>query len=186
MEFFTADLHLGHKNAVLGFGRPFFNVDAMNATLIANWNQTVQESDTVYILGDFSFRYENSVELFLKQLSGQKVLVMGNHDFSWSKNIKLSDYFIDVHTAFTEIKLDGKRITLCHYPMLEWSGSRYGSYLIHGHVHDARDSRFEMLRQIPNAFNAAVEINAYRPVTLDQLITNNLNFYGIQRCEDLI
>jgi len=38
---FTADLHLGHRNIIEYCNRPFADVDEMNRALIANWNQVV-------------------------------------------------------------------------------------------------------------------------------------------------
>ena len=54
--FYIADLHFGHTNIIRFDGRPFSTVEGMNDTLVANWNNRVKDSDTVYILGDFSFR----------------------------------------------------------------------------------------------------------------------------------
>lgn len=81
------------------------------------------------------------------------------------------------------IKFDKKRISLCHYHMLEWPGSRYveseSSYLIHGRIHGTTDSEvFRHIKQYqPHALNAGVDINGFEPVTFDELKENNNRWY---------
>ena len=40
---FTADLHLGHRNIIDYCDRPFTDVDVMNRALVDNWNEVVAE-----------------------------------------------------------------------------------------------------------------------------------------------
>lgn len=49
MILFTADTHFGHANIIRFCDRPFTDIEAMNESLIANWNRKVTNSDTVYI-----------------------------------------------------------------------------------------------------------------------------------------
>lgn len=51
----------------------------MDRTIIVNWNSRVTDRDDVYILGDFSHKSEDSIQ-YLRQLKGQKHLIIGNHD----------------------------------------------------------------------------------------------------------
>ena len=53
--YLISDTHFHHENILYTCKRPFSNVQEMNATLIANWNNTVGADDTVYHLGDFAF-----------------------------------------------------------------------------------------------------------------------------------
>lgn len=52
--FFTADLHLVHKNIIQHCKRPFESLAEHDETLIRNWNSLVGEGDRVYVLGDIS------------------------------------------------------------------------------------------------------------------------------------
>ena len=190
---FTSDLHLGHTNIISTCGRnaescgkDFTSVDEMNTFLIDKWNQKVEKNDEVYILGDLSFRSSQSVKTYLEQLKGRKHLIIGNHDFKWQKNIQnMNDYFETV-SNLEVIKLDKKLITLCHYPLLEWNGSRRAkdqetsiSWLIHGHIHNSRDDVFEYIRDhLPCALNCGVDINGFEPVTFEELLANNNKWYG--------
>ena len=71
MNYFTSDLHLGHRNIIRLCNRPFATIEEMDETLIRNWNAKVTNGDTVYILGDLLFRNEKPAEEYLKQLKGK-------------------------------------------------------------------------------------------------------------------
>ena len=53
MIYYTADLHFHY--APLLSSRPFATVAEMDETLIRNWNETVTEADTVYLVGDVGY-----------------------------------------------------------------------------------------------------------------------------------
>ena len=102
--------------------RPYANIGEMNEALISAWNKRVTGNDTVYILGDMFFRYEDP-ESILKRLHGKNRLILGNHDGSWTSKVDLRKYFLSVDTMLETS--DGKRaITLCHYPLLSWKHAK--------------------------------------------------------------
>ena len=78
MNYFTSDLHLGHRNIIRLCNRPFATIEEMDETLIRNWNAKVTNGDTVYILGDLLFRNEKPAEEYLKQLKGKKHPIIVN------------------------------------------------------------------------------------------------------------
>ncbi len=189
MEFFVSDLHLGHENILKE--RPMFHtVEEMDEALIANWNKKVHKNDAVYILGDFSYRSKMPVREYLERLKGKKHLILGNHDSDWLKQAQyeeLSAHFVSIDSLIT-FKRNKLRITLCHYPMLEWSGSRYasagGSYLIHGHIHNSKNEIYDYIQKNqPTALNCGVDINNFEPVTFEELIENNRIWYH-RACAD--
>ena len=174
--YYTADQHFGHSNIIRFCDRPFENVAEMDETLINNWNNVVSDGDIVYILGDLVFRSEKSASHYIDRLKGIKHLILGNHDHKWIKNCNLQKHFASV-SYYLEIKDGERRIALCHYPMLSWGGAARGALYIHAHIHNKKDGlTFEALRQMDNALNAGVEINNYRPVTLEELILNTRKF----------
>lgn len=184
---YLSDLHLGHANILRMSKRRegFADVDEMNAYIIRRWNENVDDSDDVWIPGDFSYRSGVAVETYLNQMKGHKHLVIGNHDAKWMKNTRLSKYFDSVSNM--EVIKDGKKIiTICHYPMMEWEQSRRAkfdpegySWLVHGHIHDSITcGAYQYIREfLPCALNACFEINDH-PVTLEELIENNKNWYS--------
>jgi calcineurin-like phosphoesterase family protein len=170
MIYFTADLHLGHANVIRFCNRPFASAGEMDEALIANWNETIKGNDDVYILGDLFYRNETPAEKTLKRLKGRKHLILGNHDKRWVRGIDLTKYFAEV-TNLLMYKRDGVKYTLCHYPMLSWEGRGRGGDMIHRHIHNNPLGCAD-----PFLLNAGVEINGYKPVTLDELIANNERF----------
>ena len=51
----TSDLHFGHKNIIKYENRPFNNIEEMDKAIIDLWNETINDEDLIYILGDFSW-----------------------------------------------------------------------------------------------------------------------------------
>lgn len=179
MVFFTSDLHLGHENILRLCGRPFGDVEEMDNAIIRNWNQKVKKRDTVYILGDVVWD-KRRVAPLMESLAGKKILIMGNHDTPWAKKEAIRPLFEEV-VPYLEIRLEGFPVTLCHYPMLEWKGSREDpphriGFHIHGHIHNrVADEYMPLYRQF-NALNAGVDINGFSPVTFEELMENNMAF----------
>lgn len=178
MIYFTSDLHLGHKNILKLSNRPFSTIEEMDEILIRNWNDKVKGCDTVYIVGDLIYKSQEP-EKYLKELKGKKVLIIGNHDSGWLGKIDVEKYFIKT-TMLLEQSLCNHIMTLCHYPMLEWRGSRKDvnckklGYLVHGHIHNRVEDKYLELFKSPHALNAGVDINNFEPVTFEELCVNNI------------
>jgi calcineurin-like phosphoesterase family protein len=171
MTFFIADPHFGHANIIRMCGRPYADIEEMNEALIEAWNGRITEGDTVYILGDLFFCCKKPEEI-LRCLSGKKHLILGNHDDSWMGKVDLSRYFIGVDTML-ELTDGGRRLTLCHYPLLTWKDPKT-SYMIHGHIHGSTNADFwPLLRLRDNVLNAGVDVNGFHPVPFEELLENN-------------
>lgn len=174
MIYYTADTHFGHKNIINLCGRPFADADEMDEALISNWNARVRKRDTVYIVGDMFYRCADAAGI-LKRLNGKKHLIVGNHDGSWLGGLDPLAYFISFEPML-EIRDCNRLITLCHYPLLTWNREKR-SFMIHGHIHNNTDLDFwPLLAARENVLNAGTEINAYSPVTFDELMKNNTAF----------
>ena len=174
MIWFISDTHFGHDNIIRFCNRPFASAEEMDETLVRNWNDRVAPDDTVFILGDLFFRSGN-VEAILPRLRGSKRLILGNHDASWIGRVHLAAHFKSVDNYF-EGSIGSAGATLCHYPMLSWPHSAR-TYMIHGHIHNNTHEDFwPLLVARDRVLNASVEINGYRPVTLEELIENNRRF----------
>lgn len=175
MNYFIADMHFGHKNVLKLCNRPFKTIEEMNNVIIKCWNDRVRKNDDVYILGDMFFRCEDP-ESILSILNGHKHLILGNHD-GWVQKQGLQKYFISIDN-YLEFS-DGKNyFILSHYPMLSYHHEmRKNTYMIHGHIHaDTNIDLFPILRTRERILNAGVDINDFTPVTLEELIENNITF----------
>lgn len=85
MIWFTADTHFGHSNILGGNQRPFGSIEQMNARLVAAINDRVSCRDTLYVLGDFSYRTTVAEALRLRERINceHMRLIRGNHDKDW-------------------------------------------------------------------------------------------------------
>ena len=179
-NFFTADLHFGHKEIIDFCNRPFENVADMNNALIDNWNARIGNKDHVYVVGDVYYGgrdgagVDEAIEI-VKQLNGILHLVAGNHDFPYLKNMEYHYLFADVD-QIRYLKHGDEHIFLCHYPMAEWSGYFRGSWHIYGHVHNAKNTAYEYMKNQERALNAGVDICDFMPVTFDELKMHNEKF----------
>lgn len=176
MNYFIGDMHFGHSNIIRLNNRPFSSVEEMDETIISNWNSRVRPEDTVYILGDFSYRSVGNPCDILDKLKGRKVLIEGNHDFKNLKNFEFRKRFVEVKSIMSIVE-NSERIILCHYPMLEWDGYFRGSWHIHGHIHNNVSNKcFGYLLNEPNALNAGVDVTNFMPVTFNELKDLNRRF----------
>jgi calcineurin-like phosphoesterase family protein len=115
------------------------SIDAMNRGLAANINARVGPDDSLWCLGDWVFGhgedyYRNS-RWFRDQIRCRTIyLVWGNHD-----ERKIRDLFQETHEQ-VQLRLEGVRLMLNHYPMLTWNGQHHASVAapnihLYGHVH---------------------------------------------------
>src|SRR5690349_17512453 len=126
--FFTSDTHFGHAGVIQFAKRPFDSPSRMDEALIANWNSVVQPNDHIYHLGDFAWGDEKRIARILSRLNGIKFLILGNHDKVLRQCKSLHGGFRTV-CDYLELAIDGRRIVLCHYPMISWHGMRRGAWM---------------------------------------------------------
>lgn len=146
--YFTADLHFGH--VLIGKhmpDRPFSNdltTVRHDEWLVELWRNTVDDKDTVYILGDITLMNKERASELLERLPGRKILICGNHD---STVRELTEHFAGIRQlheiAVTphqcELLKYPLRITMCHYPLLTWRRKAQGCIMLHGHSHGKMD-----------------------------------------------
>src|ERR1700741_4825782 len=108
--FFTSDTHFGHGGALGLYRRPFASVAAMNAGLVARWNETVGANDEVWHLGDFAIRQRPAVVAdLLARLNGRKHLVAGNNDPPATRELEGWESI----QSYLEIEVDGVCLVIC-------------------------------------------------------------------------
>jgi calcineurin-like phosphoesterase family protein len=176
VNWFTADLHMGHASVIDYCKRPFNSVGDMDEALISNWNESVEDDDTVYCLGDVSFHKPSIGVPLLKRLKGKKILIQGNHD-----KYSMTQYELGGFTCVLQecvIKLFGIEVRLSHFPYkpyfwerwLKLQDTRYlnkrpqldDKWLLCGHVHNTWRFKDKMI-------NVGVDEWGYRPVSDNEL-----------------
>ena len=155
--FFTSDTHFGDHRVLNLYPRPFASVAAMDAALIAQWNEVVGGHDEVWHLGDFA-RTDAAAAAILPRLNGRKHLVLGNNDPAPGSGTA----WLSV-SSYAELRVDGIDLVLCHYPFRSWKGMDRGSVNLHGHSHGR-------LKPLPRQFDVGVDVRNYRPVRLAELL----------------
>lgn len=171
MIWFTSDTHFGHERVLEFCERPFADIEAMNEALIENINERVEEEDTLYHLGDFSYKMtvEEARELRGRIRCRDIHWIPGNHDKDWTQP-NVSGTFI-CEPPICKVKLaGGRKLVLCHYPIMDWPGLGHGSIHLHGHIHSTpaynewmRDMR--LLR-----YDVGVDANGYAPASVDEVL----------------
>lgn len=181
MNYFISDLHFGHKNCLAFDNRPFNSIEEHDEYIINAWNQTVNNDDNVYILGDISWYKEvKTIEIF-KKLNGKKHLIKGNHDDRLLKNEELRKLFVEIKD-YKEVNIgDNKSIVLSHYPIPCFKNHFYGWIMLYGHVHNSFEWNMmeNVKRQMTELYDKKCEmynvgammsyIN-YQPRTLEEII----------------
>lgn len=178
---FTADLHLGHRNIIDYCARPFGDTDAMNRALIDRWNDVVADDDAVWVLGDFALGKLADTLPLVNELRGRKVLLAGNHDRFWAGHGRRAEGWTEryLDAGFDEViqgevkrRVGETEVLLCHFPYrgdshdhdryLEHRPADRGSWLLHGHVHERWAQRGRMI-------NVGVDANGFRPISEDEV-----------------
>lgn len=158
MNYYISDIHFGCQNKFEG------RTLEHDQLVIDNWNRTVTNSDTVYILGDVGKIGSNKENEYLCKcisvLKGKKVLVLGNHDDDL-KDIRLKQLFIEV-CNYKEIydNFDGcsHKVIMSHYPILFYNQQHKKNTIhLYGHLHATSEWRLykDCLKYVNDYFNEA-------------------------------
>lgn len=145
--------------------RPWDDAETMTEEMIQWYNELVNDTDRVYILGDIAFTNAN-MHRSVGRLKGRKVLVPGNHDPN--KMRRYFDLFDDVRGYVVK-----KGFIMSHIPIHEGSLSRW-RLNIHGHLHNNTVKDMFAGHQLQSDdlryYNACVERTNFRPKLLDEIL----------------
>lgn len=160
-------------------------VELMERWIIDVWNKTVSKKDSVYILGDFSFKSAKENEKLLSKLHGKKYLILGNHDGNVDN---LANYFQYIK-QIAEYKAKGYEdsgntvcFEMCHYPLRSWNRMQHGTLHLHGHCHNrlSRENFINGLLRVDVGWDS--DLARYNLVSVEQileyfyLITDGMGF----------
>ena len=188
MNYYISDLHFGCQNK---YEERTLEHDKL---IKENWNKTVTNGDTVYILGDIGREGNNKDNEYLCEiistLKGKKILIQGNHEKL--KDIRLKQLFTEI-IPYKEVNdnVNGinRTVVLCHYPILFWNGQHKGWIHLYGHLHYTdeyklyvqsldlvndyfKDKEKKGYKDCPpaEAFNVGCMLWDYKPVTLKEIL----------------
>lgn len=179
-DWFTSDLHFGHKAIIDFCHRPFNSVEEMNEALLENYNSHVGYGDTVCFVGDIFFGSQAWAKELLGRMHGEKILVRGNHD---RKSRAMAKLGFDLVVKELVMDWAGCPVRVCHYPWKKLNGGewetmgREGDHrhvgwhpryspveiLLHGHTH-------EMTRRSGNMIHVGVDAWDYRPASREEIL----------------
>lgn len=147
---FTADLHLGHKNIVKGITewkdksyrcRNFETLKEHDDIIINTINKYVKFNDILYIIGDFSLGGRENIKKYRNKINCKIIhFCIGNHDIHIQKNSLLLDG-TKTHDLFRSIqhridkKIKGINFVMDHYALRAWHNGAHGSINLHGDAH---------------------------------------------------
>ena len=167
---FTSDWHYSHKNIIKYCKRPFQTVEEMNEKLVNNWRLMVKPNDVVYFLGDFIFSVnKETIAQVVGSLRAKEVrFIAGNHDSHLKAATK---QLFTSYSEYKEITVNDstapagiQHIVLCHYPLLSWNRSFYGSWMLHGHCHGGLGDDINALR-----LDVGVDPWGFKPVSYEEI-----------------
>lgn len=173
MKFLTSDLHLYHKSFIAK-PRGFDSVEEMNAAIEKNWNETVNDDDDVYILGDLIFKGENSTLEdamdIVRRLKGKKHIILGNHD----GNMKIPLYKTEKSIVEIEgakyIRYKGRQYYLSHFPSItvDPEVDKPKDWIINFFGHTHKKEKF--YNGLPFMYNVSLDAHNIKPVSIDEAI----------------
>jgi len=134
--YFTSDLHFFHANILKWASdtRRGIDIHAMNENIVEEWNKKVTHDGLVYLLGDISWRGVRETNEILNRLNGTIRLVKGNHDDSNLRSGGIGKRFEWVKD-YHEVKIEGQKLIMMHYPISAWRDKDHGSLHLYGHTH---------------------------------------------------
>jgi calcineurin-like phosphoesterase family protein len=181
IDFVTSDQHFGHARIIELTGRPYADVEEMNAAMIERWNRVVSAQDTVLRLGDLALGIRADTIPITRALNGRKLLIAGNHDvvssvYRAKETTKakdrqlLADAGWEILPEIVTGTRRGRRILAGHFP---YEGDSHGPDrfaearpvdrglpLLHGHTHDPTCGPHG------HEFHVGVDGNDFTPVSM--------------------
>jgi calcineurin-like phosphoesterase family protein len=105
--------------------RPWSSASEADDAMVERWNSVVKPTDKVYCLGDVAIPRSGLKRL--EELNGDKVLVAGNHDSAYEKDLR--KYFRSIRGYWML-----ENFVLSHVPIHPCSLRNHQGN-IHGHLH---------------------------------------------------
>lgn len=191
-NYYIGDCHWGHENIIrfdFVYGGKYFNsIEEHDQLIIDNINKIVTPQDNLYFVGDVSwYPPTKTAELLDKINCKNRFLIKGNHDY-WAKDGKCKKMFQAIYDI-KNIDDNGRRVFLCHFPVMMYPGQHNGTVHIYAHLHNTKEESDyqEFIHELDErikyrdgfkykpvmAFNVGCMLWDYKPVTLDEILEKN-------------
>lgn len=168
--YLTSDLHFGHEREFLYGPRGFASIQEHDEAVITRWNETIQEDDDVYVLGDLMLNdNEHGLEC-LRRLNGRLHLIRGNHDTDarWKLYSELENV-VELCGWSCMLRIGKRYFYLSHWPVRIGNGEEvHGPYCLHGHTH--HDNAYEYIED--RCYNVNLDAHNCYPVAIEDIIKN--------------
>jgi calcineurin-like phosphoesterase family protein len=155
-----SDLHGNHNRDFLYEARNFSSIGEHDNTLIVRWNEKLDESSIMFLLGDTALQQdaEKFVWRVFNECKFRELYISpGNHPAGWKqiyyreleKQFRLKEqevyplkleitpyktvYFMP---NYYEIRIGNQDVCLSHYPIISHHGEGRGSFCLCGHSHN--------------------------------------------------
>lgn len=172
-KFYTADTHFFHDNIIKYCERPFSDSREMNDYLFDAINDTVQEEDKLYFLGDLAFPRnsklspENCCRAILDKINCKNIVfIMGNHDYGVYEHI-----IQDFYKGYVD-KIGDRTTYMQHDPMNLPDAIHSQCIYLHGHLHSRVSKWHRAIRSVLDVGvdSANVLIGDYRPFSEEEVL----------------
>lgn len=164
---YIADLHL-YDVCSVDWRPSFGNLDDYAKFLKESWNAFTEKDDTVVIVGDVGTYCGKTLQA-LSELNGIKILVKGNHDLVWGRQLYTCGIFSGVYD-----NLISKDLHIQHIPT-EGTNS-VNKFYIHAHHHrydsPGMHNKLKLYIRDVYRYNCSADLNNHRPCTLQELMLN--------------
>lgn len=170
MDYVFSDPHFFHDKEFIWGKRGFHNVHEMNEAIINNWNETLTDDDTMWMLGDFFVGIYDKHKIIstIERLKGKIHIIRGNHD---TKN-KIAIYAEAKNVVeIANIKIvnyRGYKFYLSHKYVEADSRPKKNFYCVHGHTHFPN----KFTNGYPYDYNASCDATNMRPISMDEIISD--------------
>ena len=175
---------VSHDREFIWKVRGFNSVEEMNETIVQKWNETVDDDDDIYILGDVILGDASNIE-YVKRLRGRIHIVLGNHDTAKREEMYRSlPNVVEVAEVGIRLKHKKHHFVLTHYPMLtgnlEKESLKQMSLNLYGHTHQASNFYNDM----PFMYHVGVDSHDCYPVLLDDVIEEM--YAKVKECKEFL
>ena len=184
MIYFTSDLHLCHDREFVYKSRGFSSVKEMNETIIERWNSVVNDSDTIYVLGDIMLNDNEEGIRIWNKLHGYKMIIPGNHD----TNARIDLYMEQPKTyviGMADIIHYGKfRIYISHYPTITSNvdETHLSQHLLNFYGHTHQKTNF--YNDIPWFYHVGMDSHDCTPISIEDVLMDIRNEYN--KCKEML